>query len=38
MEGVLADDKEYSTRPLLQLLKGEKFGISLQFLPMNVMF
>jgi len=26
MEGVLADDKEYSTHPLLQLLKGEIFG------------
>lgn len=35
-EGILADEKEYATRPLRQLLKGEIFGISQQFLPMNV--
>ena len=35
-EGLLADEKEYATRPLRQLLKGEIFDIYLQFLPMNV--
>lgn len=35
-EEVLADEKEYATRPLRQFLKGEIFDVSLQFLPMNV--
>jgi hypothetical protein len=37
-EGVLAGEKEYATRPLHQLLKGEIFNTYLKFLPMNVVF